>query len=143
MTAGLQAAVVAQQSEKLVSTKGELCSSPEADAMYKMNERLRKIEAKERCLRVQFLDWLSDKLLDWSNRVHVTSNKIDSPCLIEVEPRKKEDSKSAKENKEIDRLYRLLKEERERNDKLREEQSKMIIANIEEVSKILEKVETK
>lgn len=74
--------------------------------------RMQKIEAKEKCLRVQFLDWLSDKLLDWSNRVHVISAKIETPCLIEVEPRKRQDSKHAIESKEIKRLNELLERER-------------------------------
>lgn len=74
--------------------------------------RMQKIEAKEKCLRVQFLDWFSDKLLDWSNRVHVMSSKIESPCLIEVAPRKREDSKSHKDSKQVERLKQLLEIER-------------------------------
>lgn len=70
--------------------------------------KFQEIEEKNRCLRVQFLDWLSDKLLDWSNKCHVASVKIDSPCVIKVEPRKKEDSRDAKERKEIARLKELL-----------------------------------
>ncbi len=81
--------------------------------LVKFNE----IEEKNKCLRVQFLDWLSDKLLNWSNRCHEMSVRIDSPCVIKVEPRKKEDSQHAKENREIERLKALLKEERERNSK--------------------------
>jgi hypothetical protein len=77
--------------------------------------KLNKIEQKERCLRVKFLDWLSDKLLDWSNRIHVMASQIDSPCLIQVTLRTKEDSKSATQSKEILRLQQLLKEEREKN----------------------------
>ena len=74
--------------------------------------KIQKIEAKEKCLRVQFLDWLSDKLLDWSNRVNVIAAKIESPCLIEVTPRKREDSKSYKESKQVERLKELLEIER-------------------------------
>ena len=70
--------------------------------------RLQKIEAKEKCLRVQFLDWLSNTLLNWSNRIHVVSSNIDSPCIIEVAPRKREDSKHAKESKEMVRLREQL-----------------------------------
>ena len=70
--------------------------------------RLQKIEDKEKCLRVQFLDWLSNTLLNWSNRAHVMACKINSPCLIEVVPREKEDSKHAKESKEIVRLREQL-----------------------------------
>jgi len=47
-----------------------------------------QIEQKQRCLRVRFLDWLSDKLLSWSKRVHEMSVKIDSPCVIKL-PEKK------------------------------------------------------
>ena len=49
---------------------------------------LEKIEMKERCIRVRFLDWLSDKLLTWSKKVHEMSVKIDSPCVIRL-PEKK------------------------------------------------------
>ena len=99
----------------------------------------RNIEAKERCLRVQFLDWLSDKLLDWSNRVHVVSSKIDSPCLIEVIPRTKEESKSAKENKEITRLKEQLQNAYEREDAAHARNRELTQAHIEEVKAILEK----
>ncbi len=85
--------------------------------MKAYNQKLREIEEKSKCLRVQFLDWLSDKLLDWSNRVHEVSVKIDTPCVIKVEPRKKEQSKHASQSKEIDRLNRLLKELREEKEK--------------------------
>ena len=51
-------------------------------------QQFEKIEQKQRCLRVRFLDWLSDKLLSWSKRVHEMSVKIDSPCVIKL-PEKK------------------------------------------------------
>jgi hypothetical protein len=47
-----------------------------------------QIEQKQRCLRVRFLDWLSDKLLSWSKRVHAMSVSINSPCVIKL-PEKK------------------------------------------------------
>ncbi len=81
--------------------------------MKAYNQKLREIEEKSKCLRVQFLDWLSDKLLDWSNRVHEVSVKIDTPCVIKVEPRKKEQSRHASQSKEIDRLNQLIKELKE------------------------------
>lgn len=87
--------------------------------MLDVLQRFQKIEEKSKCLRVQFLDWLSDKLLDWSNRVHVVAANIDSPCIIKVEPRKKEESKSAKENKELARIKELLAKEQERADQWR------------------------
>ena len=80
--------------------------------MLDVLKKFEKIEEKSKCLRVQFLDWLSDKLLNWSNRIHVMSVRIDSPCVIKVEPRKKTDSKNAIENKEIARLKELLEKER-------------------------------
>lgn len=83
--------------------------------MKSYNQKLREIEDKSKCLRVQFLDWLSDKLLSWSNRIHEMSAHIDSPCVIKVEPRKREQSKHAIESKEIARLKELLEKERERN----------------------------
>lgn len=131
MTAGLQAGVVANQSrpnfdmkkivkeKKELMEKGELPPNPAADEMKDLWTKLNKIEAKEKCLRVQFLDWLSDKLLNWSNRVHVMSANIDSPCLIEVAPRKKEDSTHYKESKELARLKQLIKEKDEVNNNLR------------------------
>ena len=47
--------------------------------MLSVLERFQEIEAKEKCIRVQFLDWLSDKLLDWSNQVHTMASNINSP----------------------------------------------------------------
>ena len=84
--------------------------------MKSYNLKLREIEEKSKCLRVQFLDWLSDKLLNWSNRFHEMSVRIDSPCVIKVEPRKREESQHAKESKEIARLKELLEKERKRNE---------------------------
>jgi hypothetical protein len=40
------------------------------------------------------------------------SVRIDSPCIIKVEPRKREESQHAKESKEIARLKELLEKER-------------------------------
>ena len=50
------------------------------------------IEQKERCIRVKMLDWLSAKLLAWSQSVHQMSVRIDSPCVIRL-PEKKEKQK--------------------------------------------------
>ena len=47
-------------------------------------EKFQKIELKERCLRVKFLDWLSHKLLSYSKKVHEISVRIDSPCVIKL-----------------------------------------------------------
>ena len=50
---------------------------------------LEKIELKQRCLRVRLLDWLSDKLLAWSEKTHEMAVKIDSPCVIKLPESKK------------------------------------------------------
>ena len=90
--------------------------SPVGEEMLTFLKKFNQIEEKSKCLRVQFLDWLSDKLLDWSNKIHIASVNIDSPCVIKVEPRKKEDSRDAKERKEIARLKELLNKEKERSE---------------------------
>jgi hypothetical protein len=51
--------------------------------------KLNKIEEKNRCLRVQFLDWLSVKMHSWADGVKAMSDRIDSPCIIKVEPKRK------------------------------------------------------
>lgn len=96
-------------------------SDAEKQELAKLWKKLNQIEAKEKCLRVQFLDWLSDTLLNWSNRVHVMASKIDSPCLIEVAPRKKEDSQHAKTSKELARLKELLESREKANEELRKQ----------------------
>lgn len=50
---------------------------------------LQRIEQKERCIRVKFLDWLSAKLLAYSQSVHQMSVKIDSPCVIKLPEKEK------------------------------------------------------
>lgn len=86
--------------------------TPVGTEMLSVINKLNQIEEKSKCLRVQFLDWFSDKLLNWSNRFHEMSVRIDSPCVIKVEPRKREESQHAKESKEIARLKELLEKER-------------------------------
>lgn len=103
---------------------------------YEMKDWLTKfhdIEEKNKCLRVQFLDWLSDKLLDWSNKLHVMSVKIDSPCVIKVEPRKKTDSQDAKDRAEVARLKELLEQSKSENSKLWNERKILIMKTKEEV----------
>jgi hypothetical protein len=97
--------------------------APEAEKneIARLWSELNRIEEKNKCLRVQLLDWLSDKLLDWSNRAHVMASNIDSPCVIKVEPRTKEESKSAKEAKEIIRLKEALAIKEQANKKLYKE----------------------
>ena len=48
-----------------------------------------RIQEKNRCLRVQFLDWLSVKMHTWADSVKAMSDRIDSPCIIKVEPKRK------------------------------------------------------
>lgn len=93
--------------------------SKDALEMKAWLNKFHDIEEKNKCLRVQFLDWLSDKLLDWSNSIHEMSVHIDSPCVIKVTPRKKEESTDAKERKEIAKLKENLARLNADNDKLR------------------------
>lgn len=92
--------------------------TPLGNEMLSMLKKFDQIEEKNKCLRVRFLDWASDKLLAWSNRLHEMSARIDSPCVIKVEPRKKEDGIS-KDQAEILRLRELLKEAKTREDNFR------------------------
>ena len=52
-------------------------------------QKFERIEEKNRCLRVQFLDWLSVKMHAWADGVKAISDRIDSPCIIKVEPKRK------------------------------------------------------
>ena len=52
-------------------------------------QKFERIEEKNRCLRVQFLDWLSVKMHAWADGVKAMSDRIDSPCIIKVEPKRK------------------------------------------------------
>ena len=51
--------------------------------------KLDQIAAKNKCLRVQFLDWLAVKVKHygdtWSANIQAVSNKIDAPCVIKVD----------------------------------------------------------
>ena len=95
--------------------------SKDALEMKAWLNKFHDIEEKNKCLRVQFLDWLSDKLLDWSNSIHEMSVRIDSPCVIKVAPRKKEESNDAKERKEIIKLKANIERLKTQNDKLWED----------------------
>ena len=115
--------------------------SPVGEEMLTFLKKFNQIEEKSKCLRVQFLDWLSDKLLDWSNKIHVASVNIDSPCVIKVEPRKKEDSRDAKERKEIARLKELLAKADARYEMLYDKHTELSKDLVDQVAKILEKEE--
>jgi hypothetical protein len=52
-------------------------------------QKFEKIQEKNRCLRVQFLDWLSVRMHAWADGVKAMSDRIDSPCIIKVEPKRK------------------------------------------------------
>jgi len=118
-------ALKALKQKEMVLTKDGAVIDAAKEELKAVWFKLNQIEAKEKCLRVQFLDWLSDKLLNWSNRVHVMACKIDSPCIIEVAPRKKEESKHAKETKEIARLKELLAVKEEANVELRKHNTEL------------------
>lgn len=46
--------------------------------------KFEQIEEKQKCARVRFLDWLSDRLSAWSVKVKTVSNNIQSPCSIKI-----------------------------------------------------------
>ena len=52
-------------------------------------QKFERIQEKNRCLRVQFLDWLSVKMHTWADGVKAMSDRIDAPCIIKVEPKRK------------------------------------------------------
>ena len=62
------------------------------DVTKNVYEKFKQIELKDRCIRVKFLDWLSAKLLSWSQQVHQMSVRIDSPCVIKLPENKAEKS---------------------------------------------------
>jgi len=132
-----------KKTESILSNPAAVISIEQSKEDFaKVMAKLNQINAKEKCLRVQFLDWLSDKLLNWSNHVHVMASKIDSPCLIEVTPRKKEESKSAIESKKIQKLKeqalvkeQALEEIKKENDKMQQELKKLIEAEVERMTK--------
>jgi hypothetical protein len=51
-------------------------------------KQFQRIEEKNRCLRVRFLDWLSAKLASWSVSVKQVSDNIHSQCVIKVGDKK-------------------------------------------------------
>jgi len=53
-------------------------------------QKFERIKEKNRCLRVQFLDWLSVKMHTWADGVKAMSDRIDSPCIIKIEPKGKQ-----------------------------------------------------
>jgi len=101
--------------------------------MLGLLNKFHEIEEKNKCVRVQFLDWLSDKLLDWSNSIHEMSVKIDSPCVLKVEPRTKEQSNDAKERKQIAWLKEDIERLKRQNDKLMEDRKVLVMQTKEEV----------
>lgn len=77
--------------EVLQTYKQAGCVKP-TEGGAKIKEVLTKfnqIEEKNKCLRVQFLDWLSVTLLAWSKQCKLWSINIDSPCVIKVDLLKK------------------------------------------------------
>lgn len=56
----------------------------EINYMKSLSTKLTQIEEKNRCIRVQFLDWLSVKLKNWSIAVKLAANNIHSPCIIKM-----------------------------------------------------------
>jgi hypothetical protein len=65
-------------------TSDRIRETEDYKVITKVMKEFERIEEKNRCLRVRFLDWLSYQLADWSVRVKKTSDRIDSPCLIKL-----------------------------------------------------------
>ena len=65
-------------------TSDRIRETEDYKVITKVMKEFERIEEKNRCLRVRFLDWLSYQLADWSVRVKKVSDGIDSPCLIKV-----------------------------------------------------------
>ena len=58
----------------------------EIATMVSLRNKFIQIEEKNKCVRVQFLDWLSEKLEKWSKMVKNVANNIHSPCIIKMPP---------------------------------------------------------
>jgi hypothetical protein len=63
--------------------------TPAGKEMLTALQQFKKIEEKNRCVRVRFLDWLSLKLIDWSKKTKEMAERIDNPCAIKL-PQQKE-----------------------------------------------------
>lgn len=80
----------------IVKVQHERDLKVEADFMKSLQSKLNKVEAKNKCIRVQFLDWLSEKLKSWSLKVKEASIRIDSPCIIKFDNKPKFDNNPEK-----------------------------------------------
>ena len=60
--------------------------------IHTLQDKFNQIEDKNKCLRVQFLDWLSNKMLDWSKQIKQVSDRIDAPCVIRFDKPEKHKS---------------------------------------------------
>ena len=60
-------------------------NNEDALAINELQYKFDRIENKNKCLRVRFLDWLSNKMLVWGKKIKETSDRIDTPCVIRVD----------------------------------------------------------
>jgi len=74
------------------------------NAIHNLQNKFDRIEDKNKCLRVQFFDWLSDKMLAWSKQIKETSDRIDAPCVIRFD-KPKEHVSIFKELEQADYFY--------------------------------------
>lgn len=58
------------------------------EEMLGILKTMNRIEEKNRCARVRFLDALSVKLHTWGDKVKGMSDRIDSPCVIKIKEKK-------------------------------------------------------
>lgn len=70
--------------DKIISENEKRAFKQTTETIKNVYSKFEKIEQKEKCLRVKFLDWLSAKLSDYSERLHKMSVNIDTPCVIKL-----------------------------------------------------------
>ena len=81
--------------QKIIQESNEKEHKLARETYKNVMNKFTEIEEKNRCFRVRFLDWLSDKLLDYSRRAHELSTRISKPCAIKL-PENKNSTSNAK-----------------------------------------------
>ena len=67
---------------KYITGNEKLRNSEDFKVISEIMHKFEIIEQKNSCVRVRFLDWLSEKLIAWSKKTKAMSDKIQSPCKI-------------------------------------------------------------
>jgi hypothetical protein len=80
--------VVKSQTTMSDKTKEQIRTSEDFKQIKGLWSTFERIEQKNRCLRVRFLDWLSEKVAyygrTWSVKIKKVSDNIHSPCVIKL-----------------------------------------------------------